>query len=506
MGGKKEVLIMQKKHTILELKDKGFSNRDINKITGISRSVIGKYVNNNKETQEKLSESEDSLEIKLLQEKLTEEPKYNSTNRQKRRFTAEVEMRLTEILAEEVQKTKIFGKHHKQALTKKQIHQKLVSEGYNIGETTIRTEINRLKDKPKECFINQQYEYGDRLEYDFGEFKAIIEDESELPQTFYLAALAAPASDHYWAYVYDNTKKEVFHDSHVRFFHQFGGVWRQITYDNMRNVVSKFIGLNEKELNKDLLKLSIYYGFEINVTNCFSGNEKGTVEGRVKHIRNLIFATLYRFPTRKTMEEYLHRELVKLNENSKISEEREKLIPLKPKYELANITKNKVDKFSYIRVDNDFYSVPEYLVGKDVTTKIYHNEIHVYANNHPVCIHKKRNGTGKKSVDIKHYLKTFISKPGALKNSHALKSIPELKSIYDEYYSMDNQTTQLFIEVIIQNKEKPISEIISIFKERILSPAVIARVVEHEIKLKNEINNKTRKQTTMYNQLSLGRN
>ena len=51
-----------------------------------------------------------------------------------------------------------------------------------------------------------------------------------------------------------------------------------MVYDNMRNVVSRFIGTNEKILNENLLKMSMYCGFNINVTNCFKGNEKGSVE------------------------------------------------------------------------------------------------------------------------------------------------------------------------------------------------------------------------------------
>lgn len=79
----------------------------------------------------------------------------------------------------------------------------------------------------------------------------------------------------------------MFLDSHVRFFKMIGGVWKEVVYDNMRNVVSKFIGKNEKELNEDLVKMSLYYGFDINVTNAFSGNEKGYVEGSVKYLLNI---------------------------------------------------------------------------------------------------------------------------------------------------------------------------------------------------------------------------
>ena len=83
--------------------------------------------------------------------------------------------------------------------------------------------------------------------------------------------------------------------SHVRFFEMLGGCFKEGVYDNMKNVVSRFIGRNEKELNKELIKLSLYYGYSVNVTNCFSGNEKGNVESVVKWIRNKVFALTYVF-------------------------------------------------------------------------------------------------------------------------------------------------------------------------------------------------------------------
>lgn len=80
-----------------------------------------------------------------------------------------------------------------------------------------------------------------------------------------MAVFCAPASGFRWLYLYTNQKKAVFMDSHVQFFNEIGGVWQEVVYDNMKNVVSKFIGKNEKELNEDLLKMSVYYGFRINV-------------------------------------------------------------------------------------------------------------------------------------------------------------------------------------------------------------------------------------------------
>src|SRR5665647_1352557 len=138
-----------------------------------------------------------------------------------------------------------------------------------------------------------------------------------------------------------------------------------------------------------------------------------------------------------------------MNEDSKIEEEKLHLLPYKPKLELANISLNKVNKYSFVRTENNFYSVPEYLVDKEVSVKSYFDKIIIYANNSYVCEHKKIDGLNEISIDISHYLKSLFRKPGAIKNSLALKSIPQLKSIYDKYF---NTNPKKFIEVLIDNK------------------------------------------------------
>jgi chromosomal replication initiation ATPase DnaA len=218
----------------------------------------------------------------------------------------------------------------------------------------------------------------------------------------------------------------------------------------MRNVVSKFIGKNEKELNEDLVKISLYYEFDINVTNAFSGNEKGFVEGSVKYLRNKIFAENYKFTSEESAIQYMESQLIKLNESNKIEEEKMSLKPTKPPLELANIKESVVNKYSFVQIENNFYSVPEYLVGFKVTSKIYYNKILIYSNNEFVCEHKKIDGVKKISADIRHYLKTLTFKPEALKNSYVLKSNPKLKSSFDKYYT---NNPKKFIEVISNNKE-----------------------------------------------------
>lgn len=478
------------KAAIIKLKEKGFSNRGVARELRIDKKTVNKYWNKYKENIYKLNETTDTNKITQIQENIVSAPKYNSESRTRRKVTPEFLNALEKILEDEEKKIKVLGTN-KQALTKQQIYELLKKQGFSLSYSTIVLEIKRIKSSGNECFIRQNYDFGDRLEYDFGEVKLVI---NGIVKRYYIAVLSSPSGNFRWCYLYDNCRKEVFMDSHVRFFEMIGGIWKEIVYDNMRNVVSKFIGKNEKELNEDLVKMSLYYGFEINVTNAFSGNEKGYVEGSVKYLRNKIFAENYKFNSENAAIEYMESQLLKLNENSKIEEEKKILKHTKPPLELANIKKSFVNKYSFVQIENNFYSVPEYLVGLDVTSKIYYNKILIYSNNEFVCEHKKIDGVKKISADIRHYLKTLTFKPGALRNSYVLKSNPKLKSIFDKYYT---NNPKKFIDIISKNKELSDEEL-----EEILI-ANSGNLVENT-RYNNNINNLARVQTCMYNQIMIG--
>lgn len=478
------------KSAIIKLKEQGYSNRQLQKMLKMNRKTIAKYWNEYQENLQKLNSTNDSKEIIEIQENIIAKPKYNSVGRVKRKVTPEFVNALKKILEEEQEKIRVLGTN-KQALTKKQIHEILKNQGFTAGYSSLAAEINKIKSSGQECFIRQEYNYGDRLEYDFGEVKLIIDG---ILKRYYLAVISSPAGNFRWCYLYDNCKKDVFMDSHVRFFKMIGGVWKEVVYDNMRNVVSKFIGRNEKELNEELVKMSLYYGFEINVTNAFSGNEKGYVEGSVKYLRNQIFAENYQFKSEEAAIEYMESRLIKLNEESKIEDEKLHLKVAKPPLELAEIRESTVDKYSFVKIENNSYSVPEYLVGRKVTSKIYYNKILIYSNCEFVCEHKKIDGENKISADIRHYLKTLSRKPGALRNSYVLKSNPSLKNIYYKYYM---QNTKEFIQIIQENKEKSNNEIEKILVEKVIK-------LPQDSSKQNTLNDLARSQTSMYNNIMNG--
>lgn len=463
------------KYAIISLKKKGVSNRQIEKELHINRKTIARVWNTYRAAEQLIVSS--TTTSKEETDKLIRNivhSSYDSSSRTRRKLTPSVKQRIHQILEEEEEKTKLLGQHHKQRLTTKQIVEILHTDNIDIGHTTVNNYIRKIK-QSKIVFIRQEYSFGDRLEYDFGEVKLMIGD---VLKVFYLAVLAAPASGYRWAYLYPTQSQSAFLDSHVQFFSMLQGGYKEVVYDNMRNVVSQFIGKHEKRLNENLINLALYYGFDINVTNCFSGNEKGFVEGSVKKIRNFVFAKEYAFASLESAREYLQQQLQILNQESKIEEEKEYLLPHRPPYELAQIEEVTVNKYSCIQVDNNFYSIPDYLTDKKVTVKKYIETLVIYSHHEFVCEHKKIDGYGEYQLILSHYLHTLSRKPGALKHSKVLKQYPALKTIYQEYYKTKPKE---FISIILQHKEKELPEIIQYLKAGPIPKTGVTDSLQQEI-------------------------
>ena len=132
-----------------------------------------------------------------------------------------------------------------------------------------------------------------------------------------------------------------------------------------------------------------------------------------------------------------------------------------------------VSSYSLVTIDNNFYSVPDEYVGKNVIANIFTDRIVLFYKDHQIASHIKKEGFKEYSIEIKHYLNTFLKKPGALKNSLALKQAPDtLKNIFYKDYNMN---AKKFIEDLIKNELK------SSINEEKTSIDTIAQVSENQL-------------------------
>ncbi|WP_221637096.1 Mu transposase domain-containing protein [Listeria rocourtiae] len=233
----------------------------------------------------------------------------------------------------------------------------------------------------------------------------------------------------------------------------------------MRNVVRKFIGPHEKELNEELIKLALYYRFEPVVTNVYSGNEKGHVEKSVQILRNKAFTKQYEFQTIEEAQKQLDKTIDRLNETTDIGAEQENLKSLPAAYGYAITTKQSIDKYSFVHVQGNHYSVPDYLVDQQVTVKRYLYELKIIRNGHLICTHALSKGEKQFVVDINHYLPTFLRKPKALEHSLVLKNMPRLHQCFLQHYK---QTPRRFLQFIDKQKQLPMEQLVHYLEEEAL--------------------------------------
>lgn len=442
--------IINKNEVIIRYRS-GESKRSISKSLGISRNTVARYIKQYDELEAKLSEAVDKTVIAAIQDEICSAPKRKVVNVKKKAFTPEVERRFYELIAIDEKRKEVLGTN-KQTLSAAGLTRRLNSEGYKVSESTILIYFNAYKNAHPECYIKQWYDYGKRAEYDFHQIKVSIAGEVKV---YHQVTISLPKSNYVFGLLYKNENIKTVMDSIIKFISFCGGVFEEMVFDNMSTVVKRIIKPNDKEYTDDIIRLSTYYGFKITTCNPRSGNEKGHVENSGKLVRKELFSLDYEFESEEALYEYYNKRLALYNKDALKEFEIEKKA-LKPKpahdYLICDFAKCSVSSYSLVTIGNNFYSVPDKYVGKEVIANIFSDRVVLFDKDHQIASHIKKEGFQEYSIEISHYLNTFLKKPGALKNSLALKQAPDtLKHIFCEDYSMD---AKKFIEDLIKNDLK----------------------------------------------------
>jgi hypothetical protein len=461
------ISLVQKQEIILSHFREGKSQWEIHRTTGIDRKTIRKYIKEYEQKKQQLLNAD--KENKELIGELVSAPKYDSSNRKRRKLTNEIIERIHFFLKEnEVKKATGRGKQQKKKID---IFECLIEEGYDISYSTVSTYIKEKLNESKEAYIRQEYELGEVCEFDWGNVNLIIDGT---PKAFQMAAFASAKGNYRYAHLYPTQKMENFLDSHVKFFNEIEGVYAWVVYDNMKVAVKKFVSINEKEPTEDLLKLSLYYGFKYRFCNARRGNEKGHVERSVEYIRRKVFSKRDEFGNLQEANAYLHDQLKILNAKKAeyndgkspkdiLDEEKPHLLKLMPSYDTARVCELRVGKYSTISIDENRYSVPDHLVGKFVFVKVYPEKIFVYHESKLIAKHKRSYGNHTWSMEIEHYLSTMKKKPGSIHSSTAVQQMnPTLQNIYNNHYT---QNPRDFIELLLLIREKGLEKILQTIKK-----------------------------------------
>ena len=442
--------MIDKQTIILGYHRHGKSKKQLSRELGLSLTTIKKYL---KAHEAEMTQSgQDASELPL--HGIVQLPFYNSSKRKKRKFTTTIIAAIDEHLVKN-QKKKDQGRH-KQLMKAKDIHEALNKAGHDIGYRSVCRYVREQTAKSKEVFIRQQYTPGQATEFDWGEVKLSINGKTK---TFMLAVFTSCFSNHRWARLYHRQDTSSFLDSHAQYFSFTGGVQGQVVYDNMRTAVRQFAIRNtDKKPTTALLQMSCYYKFDYRFCNARKGNEKGHVERSVEYVRRKAFAPLDDFDSIASANAHLLQTCEYLNQKpltgkttpiqTVFEEELQHMKTPPPPFDSAELTRLRVDKYSCVKVDTNWYSVAEGYVGQMIDVKIYPNKILAYSpKNEIIATHVRKTTRYEYFIKIGHYLKTLVTKPGALAGSVGLRQADlKLQNIFSTHFS---NRPKLFVDLLL---------------------------------------------------------
>ena len=437
----------------------GMSNRKIAAELGIDKNTVNTHVLEYDRAFEQALASDPTLTRDQIMAAIIQPPKYDVSSRAPNPETLKA-MDVIRLCLEQNAVKRQNGRS-KQQMTRKDIYRYLKDLGYSISYSSVKRLARELDDRPEEAFIQQDYSPGEVCEFDWGEVKLDIPDETG--EKYQMAVFTPAYSNYRFARLYKAQDTAAFQEAHVDFFKHCNGVFHQLVYDNMKVAIKKFVGLSEKEPTEALVQLSGYYRFSFRFCNIKAGNEKGHVERSVDVVRRWAFSRpgKDRFSSLEEANEWLAEQCVKLNEEplSDGSGRIPKELFAKEKYRLMTAPMMmscyvkrldlKVNKYSTVCVNTVRYSVPDKYVGKLMNARVYTDKVEIYCGEERVATHKRSFVNGSYHIDINHFLRTFKHKPGALAHSTALvQADASIRRIYETYYTTDVKSFLQVLELI----------------------------------------------------------
>ncbi|MGG5369176.1 IS21 family transposase [Enterococcus sp. AZ196] len=220
-----------------------------------------------------------------------------------------------------------------------------------------------------------QYDLGfERLEHppgeaqlDFGTME--VEHEGAFKDIKVLV-LTAPYSNAGFAVALPAENQECLLEGMKMLFTQMGGIPRTIRIDNMTTAVKESkTKFEDAQLNDIFLRFATHYGFDVQVCNPRSGNEKGSVENKVGYVRYNFFPAAPKMVSFEQLNQELAKQLRKdmdrlhydkncLIEELWIEEQRELLALPDVEYPVFKDIAVKANKYNEIKLDNTRIHIP----------------------------------------------------------------------------------------------------------------------------------------------------
>jgi transposase len=324
----------------------------------------------------------------------------------------------------------------KQIHTAQRIYQRLCEEkGFTGGASTIRRAVRELREKQPKVFVPLSFDPGEAIQVDWGQATIILNGVKTQAHMFCMRLCHSIAP---FVIVYPTEREESFLEAHIKGFNFFGGVGRDLIYDNLRTAVKEGWGKTAREQDK-FAAFRAHYAYRPLFCNPGEGHEKGLVENLVGYARRNFLVPIPQVTSFEELNQLLEQRCTRYIEHHHVRgrdmsvkeafalEKRALLaLPVKP-YEARKTAEVRVDYFSTARFETNCYSVPVKFAGKRVTVKASGLEVKIYYRGEEIGSHSRCYLKHKTIYQLKHYLPLIEQRPRSVFHARPVKeaNIPE---------------------------------------------------------------------------------
>jgi transposase len=341
----------------------------------------------------------------------------------------------------------------KEDISRLRIYEKLQEEyKLHVSYINVCKYMQKHFPKPIEAYGIQQTNPGEEAELDFGYLGMFPGPTGKLMKVYGLAVVLSYSRLDFYAITYDQ-KLETLCKELENAFRYFGGVTLKLKVDNMKTAVLKNQHY-ELDFNQDFLEFAHHYGTVIIPCTPYSPEQKGKVESGIKYLQqNFISGRTFadvsdlKKQLRDWMDNYANKRIHGTTKRVPFEmfqqEEKAKLQPLPDTlFAFFNRSVRKVALNCLIHFENNYYSVPFSLVGKEVTVRWNEAVVRIISQGEQVALHARCFEKGKYII-----VRTHLPE-------HKTYSETEHQAKYEEKMREIGADAHEYFRYILQDKQK----------------------------------------------------
>ena len=285
------------------------------------------------------------------------------------------------------------------------ILEEIQERGYTGSYTTVKNFVRPIKGSQQ---ILAEYRYetkpGIQAQVDWGEVDTIIVDGKKR-KLYCFGMVLGYSRTRYTEFTLD-VRTETFIQCHMNAFEYYGGLPKEILYDNTKNVVlRRALKSSDSQWNPQFQDFFSHYGFIPRL--CKPGKQGAKTKGKVERLIGYVKDNFYLGRDYESVQDlnaqrmgWLSRVNRKPHGTTRIPPlERlleEKLVPFDERtpYQIARTEYRKISRDCFFSYMGNRYSVPWRYAGLQTMLRIQNKKIQVFVNGTNICEHCYHEGSG----------------------------------------------------------------------------------------------------------------